>query len=186
MDIFLNDADLTEALFFLKQHQMIPNKFIYLNTSASLPHKRWPSDRTVLLAKHILETTPLNIVLGGGPDDISQVDFIEKQLDRKRVTHVYHRTIRANCAIISHARLMITTDTGPMHIGFALKVPTIALFGPTRSEDSGPYQIEPEFYEVLRSTALNTETHASPHKSNFFDSITVDIVREKVNQFLAG
>ncbi len=186
MDVFLNDSDLAESINFLKQHQMAPKEFIYLNTGASLPHKQYPTDRTVLLAKHILKTTSLNIVLGGGPNDASQIDSIENQLDQKRVTRACHRTIRANCALISQARLMITTDTGPMHIGFALKVPTIALFGPTRPEDSGPFQIEPEFYRVLRSNALDTETHASPHKSNFFDSITVDMVWKEVNYFLDG
>ncbi len=185
MEIFLSDKDNAEVVSFLKQHQMKANEFVYLNIGASLPHKRWPSERMVSLAKLIHENTSLGIVLGGGPDDAQTIEEIEKQLSKEHVAHAHHRTLRANCALIAQARLMITTDTGPMHVAFATQIPTIALFGPTRPADSGPCQIDPKLCQVLRSTAMDTLDHAPTDQSNYFDSITVEMVWEKTNQLLA-
>ena len=79
---------------------------------------------------------------------------------------------------------MITVDTGPMHIALAMKTPTIALFGPTRPEDSGPCQISPELCQVIQSTSTNKSNHSPAGKSGFFDSITVNTVWDKVNLIL--
>jgi len=185
MEIFLNDNDRAEGISFLKKNQMKTKEFVYLNIGASLPHKRWPSDRMTSLAKLILENTSLGIILGGGPEDAQTIGETENQINKERVTHAHHRSLRANCALIDQARLMITTDTGPMHLAFATKVPTIAMFGPTRPSDSGPCQIDPQLYQVLQSTSMDTLDHAPTDQSNFFDSITVEMVWEKVNQLLA-
>ena len=184
MEIFLNDKDRAEATSFLKENQMNTKEFVYLNIGASLPHKRWPSDRMVSLAKLFLEKTALGIVLGGGPEDAQTIQQIESQLGQGRVTHAFHRPLRANCALIDQARLVITTDTGPMHIAFATKTPTLAMFGPTRPEYSGPCQIDPQLCQVLRSTAMENMDHAPEDGSGYFDSITVDTVWEKANQLL--
>ena len=62
---------------------------------------------------------------------------------------------------------------------------TSALFGPTHPSDSGPCQIDPQLCQVLQSTAMDTLDHAPTDQSNFFDSITVEMVWEKVNLLLA-
>jgi ADP-heptose:LPS heptosyltransferase len=40
---------------------------------------------------------------------------------------------------LRQCELMITNDTGPMHVAAALGVPLIALFGPTDPHSTGPY-----------------------------------------------
>ena len=194
MDIFLNDDDRAEASSFLKQSCMIPKKFIYLNIGGSIPQKRWPVDNCISLAKLILQETSLTIVLGGGPEDTARVDLIQKQLDRKRVTRVAHRPLRANCALIAQARMLITPDSGPMHLGFALKVPTIALFwgmdgqGRNRNvlngpEYCGPVEIEKNLCTVLCGNFTETKNEGtSEHFSS--NQILVSEVWEEVLNFL--
>jgi len=48
-------------------------------------------------------------------------------------------SLTALMAIIGHARGVISTDSGPLHIACALDVPTVALFGPTVPEKTGPW-----------------------------------------------
>jgi len=185
MDIFLNDDDRSDALLFLKQNRMIPKEFIYINTGGSIEQKRWPIDKCISLAKLILQNTSLTIVLGGGPEDVDRVDSIEKQLDRQRVACATHRPLRANCALIAQARMLITPDSGPMHIGFALKVPTIALFselghGP---EYCGPIGIGKNLSAVLCGNFMDTKKEGDP--DHFFSNpILASEVWEKVQYFL--
>jgi ADP-heptose:LPS heptosyltransferase len=194
MDIFLNDDERANALLFLKQNHMIPKGFIYLNIGGSIPEKRWPIDKYVSLAKLILQNTSLTIVLGGGPGDVDRVDSVEKQLNRRRVTRANHRPLRANCALIAQARILITPDSGPMHIGFALKIPTIALFPSTDSqgrrrnvfngpEYCGPIGIGKNLSTVLYGNFINTENEVDPE--HFFSKpILVSEVWKKVLDFL--
>ncbi len=194
MDIFLNDDDQTEALLFLKRNRMIPKEFVYLNIGGSIPQKQWPIDKCIALAKLILQNTSLAIVLGGGPEDASRGNSIEKQLDQQRVTCATHRSLRANCALIAQARMLITPDSGPMHIGFALKVPTVALFWATDSQGRnrnalngpkycGPVGIEKNLYSVLYGSFTDTKKEGDP--SHFFlNPILVSEVWKKVQDFL--
>ena len=194
MDIFLNDGDRAEALLFLEQNCIIPKEFIYLNIGGSTPQKRWPVDKCVSLAKLILKNTSLTIVLGGGPEDVDRANSIEKQLDRQRVARAIHRPLRANCALIAQARILITPDSGPMHIGFALKVPTIALF---RSIDNqgrgwnvfngpeycGPIEIGKNLCTVLYGNFMDTKNEVDPEYF-FLNPILASEVWKKVQYFL--
>jgi len=194
MDIFLDDNERANALLFLKQNRMIPKEFIYLNIGGSIPQKQWPVDKCISLAKLILQNTSLTIVLGGGPEAVDRANSIEKQLDRQRVTRAIHRPLRANCALIAQARMLITPDSGPMHIGFALKVPTIALF---RSIDSqgrrwnvfngpeycGPIEIEKNLHTILYGNFIDTKKEGDSERF-FLNPILVSDVWEKVQDFL--
>ena len=50
--------------------------------------------------------------------------------------------MRETAALIEKMNIFITNDTGPMHIAFALKTPTVALFSPTDPGICGPYRDE--------------------------------------------
>jgi ADP-heptose:LPS heptosyltransferase len=45
-------------------------------------------------------------------------------------------------ALLSHCRLLVANDSGPLHLGLALGVPTIALIGADDPRRVGPYQVE--------------------------------------------
>jgi|TARA_B100000959_G_scaffold247908_1_gene274479 ADP-heptose:LPS heptosyltransferase len=194
MDIFLNNNDRAEVLLFLKQHRIMPKEFIYLNVGGSIPKKQWPVDKCISLAKLVLQNTSLAIVLGGGPEDTDRVDSIEKQLDRQRVARATHRPLRANCALIAQARMLITPDSGPMHVGFALKIPTIALFysmdkqGQNRNELNGPeycgpLEIGKDLCAVMWDNFQDTKKEGDP--GHFVPNpILVSEVWEKVQDFL--
>ncbi|HIA32692.1 MAG TPA: hypothetical protein EYN83_05590, partial [Nitrospinaceae bacterium] len=134
MDIFLSDDEINEAKLFLKTHNILSKGFIYLNIGGSDLYKQWPIKKFILLSKIILQKTSLSVALGGGPEDISRIDDVGRQLDPRRVIHASQRSLIENCALISQAQILLTPDSGPMHIGYALKVPTIGLFWSKNNE----------------------------------------------------
>jgi len=168
MDICLNDDEINEAKLFLKTHNILSKGFIYLNIGGSVLYKRWPINKFILLSKTILQKTSLSIVLGGGPEDKSRIDEISKQLDRRRVAQASHRSLIENCALISQAQILITPDSGPMHIGYALKVPTISLFWSINNEGiqrhvlngpdyCGPLDIDKSLSSVISGSFMENE-----------------------------
>jgi 3-deoxy-D-manno-octulosonic-acid transferase/heptosyltransferase-1 len=48
-------------------------------------------------------------------------------------------TLRELAALYKEASLLLTTDSGPMHLAAAVGTPVVALFGPTSPERTGPY-----------------------------------------------
>ncbi len=103
------------------------------------------------MAGKILENYPYKIVLGAGPGEEALADSILAQLDPSRTASACGRPVRDNACLIGQARLMVTCDSGPMHIGFALKVPTVALFGVSDPGQSGPFGLEDNLCWVVRS-----------------------------------
>ena len=168
MDIFLKDDEKEDTKIFLKKYNIKTKDFIYLNIGGSASYKQWSIDRFVLLSKTILQKTSLSVVLGGGPEDTTRIDEVRRQLDPRRVTHASNRSIRENCALISQAKILITPDSGPMHIGYALKVPTISLFWSINNEGiqrnvlngpdyCGPLDIDKSLSSVISGSFMENE-----------------------------
>jgi ADP-heptose:LPS heptosyltransferase len=63
-------------------------------------------------------------------------------LGQERCTDSLKLNLKQDSYLISQAKLLITCDTGPMHIGFATSTQTIALFGLYNPEKAGPYDLE--------------------------------------------
>jgi ADP-heptose:LPS heptosyltransferase len=194
MDICLSDNEINEATLFLKKNNILSKGFIYLNIGGSVIYKRWPINKFILLSKTILQKTSLSIVLGGGPEDKSRVDEISNQLDRRRVAKASHRSLIENCALISQTRILITPDSGPMHIGYALKVPTISLFWLKNSQGlqrnvfngpdyCGPLDIDKSLSSVISGNFMDNKMTDSKDPE-IPESIKVEDVWSKIIEFL--
>jgi ADP-heptose:LPS heptosyltransferase len=185
MEIFFNDKDQLENRDFMTKREISAKEFIYLNVGASVLHKRWGIEQFTALADKILETTSYKIVVGGGPEEKQLMESIKTRLDPERTICTYDRPIRSNAFLIGQSRLLVTTDTGPMHIGFALKIPTIALFGPTDPQASGPFEIENNLCQlILPHFDSSSPIEKSNRESDCFNLITVPMVWDKVQEAL--
>jgi len=196
MDIFLDEKDKADTLLFLKNNRMAPKEFIYMNIGGSSLQKQWPVDKFVSLAKLILKNTSMSIILGGGPEATDRVSLIEKEIGLKRVTRATHLSLKKNCSLISQARILISPDSGPMHIGFALKVPTIALFWSSDSTGTisrnplngpdycGPLNIDESLYAVLYGNFFNGTKKEDNPENSFLKPILVSEVWEKILYFM--
>jgi heptosyltransferase-1 len=78
-------------------------------------------------------------------------------------------------ALTRRARLFVGGDTGPLHLAAALKVPVVALFGPTDPARNGPYGTRSI---VLRNSASKTSlSHASEADTGLLQITTEEVVR---------
>ena len=86
-------------------------------------------------------------------------------------------------ALTRRATLFIGGDTGPMHLAAALRVPVVALFGPTRPERNGPYATRSI---VLRSPeSIDNSSHVDRPDEGLL-SIQPRAVISAIDQMLGG
>jgi ADP-heptose:LPS heptosyltransferase len=187
MEIFFDQVTLDQSKQILHVHGFSPKKYIYLNLGASVEKRRWMVERFGEIASRIIKKTPWNVMLGGGgPDDHKRSLTILSQLNSPRISADCGHSLMVSASIISQARLMVTTDTGPMHIGFAVRTPVVGIFGAFSPTSTGPYEIPDRLCRVI---TIETEGEVSFGEENHRDfhlrNITVDRVWEQVEKMLA-
>ena len=116
---------------------------INVNTGPLSPERRWPEKHFVKLIRSILYEFPrVAIILIGAPSDVPKVNAVYNSLrleDRARVFNVAGRfNLQELCDLLRRSELLITNDSGPLHIAEALPIPTISFFGPETPLLYGP------------------------------------------------
>lgn len=106
---------------------------------AGWTHKQWPADRFAELGDAISAEWNADIMLFGGPNDVTACEAVAARMRRQPLLLCGPYSLRATAARISHMNLFISNDTGPMHIAVALRVPTVALCGPSNIKKYGPW-----------------------------------------------
>jgi heptosyltransferase I len=112
--------------------------FVLINPGAAWPNKRWPPDRFGAVAAAIHRQHGYRSLVLWGPGEESLADAVASASGG--AAEVLPATSIVDIAGIARAaRLMISGDTGPMHIAAAVGTPLVTLFGPTSPERNGPW-----------------------------------------------
>jgi len=116
----------------------LPRPRIALNVGASRAYKRWPIERWVRVAR-ALTKQGRGVVFVGDKNDAQVVAQITPALTGEYVDLAGKTTLRELASVLAACDLLVTADTGPMHIAVAVGTPVIALFGATDPARHGPY-----------------------------------------------
>lgn len=121
--------------------------------SENTPEKRWPVEHwRALLEKLLVEHSDAQFLLLGTANDRAITSAIATGFDSTRVHDLAGKTnLPAYVEKLRSCRLLITNDTGGMHLANALGVPLLALFGPTNPVRTGPVFSTP--FEILQPPA---------------------------------
>ncbi|QCD52063.1 lipopolysaccharide heptosyltransferase II [Campylobacter sp. RM16192] len=116
-------------------------KSIGLNPGASYGSaKRWYPEYFAEVAKEF--SSEFEIVIFGSKSEAEICNKIEEILTKENIEceNLAGKTdIKELCEKIGGIDIFITNDSGPMHIAAAYKVPTIAIFGPTKFKETSPW-----------------------------------------------
>lgn len=103
-----------------------------IHVSGGRPIKQWDAERFGEVARRLIETTGATIVLTGSPGDRILVDQVAAVLPAGRVIDVAgDLDLLSVAAILQRLDLLLTGDTGPMHLAVAVGTPVLAVFGPS-------------------------------------------------------
>lgn len=138
----LNPDEILGAERFLSSQGFDPQqKTVVLNPGAYYGSaKRWPISHYRNLAELLQKHHSANLIIVGSSQERPLAEQISTPMPKKPLILSGKTTLRQLAAIISRASLFITNDSGPMHMANALKIPTIAIFGPTDPRATGPFQ----------------------------------------------
>ena len=133
-------ASRIEAEKLLRENGFFRHPLVVIHPIAKWPTKQWPLENFSRVAD-VLAQKEAYVVFTGGPDDEKPVRQILQGIKTpQRVLNVVGQTnLRELAGLFSLSDLVITPDTGPMHLAAAVQTPLIALFGPTAHWRTGPY-----------------------------------------------
>jgi heptosyltransferase I len=155
-------------------------KFAILNPGAGWGAKRWPAERYGQVARALAECG-VGAILNYGPGEEKLAREAEEA--SQGTAQAMKTTISELIVLTRRAQIFIGGDTGPMHLAAALRVPVVAIFGPTDPARNGPYGTRSI---VLRNPASPT-THARRAQADeAMLEIGVDTVVEAARRLLAA
>lgn len=105
------------------------------------PAKRWPAERFISAAVELHQKTKCSWIIFGVKETATQqiAAELEKIIGKQYVVNLAgETTLRELCAGLKFCQLVLTNDTGPMHVAAALGTPVIVPFGSTSAELTGP------------------------------------------------
>ena len=181
MDLFLKKEWIEELNILSKDTQ-----FIGFQIGASTISRRWFNERWVELGKKLLNKYPnIKIILTGAPNEKYLTDEVEKGINDNRVLNMAGKfSLGGAVALISKLDLLITPDTGPLHIAIALKTPTIGLFvagEPQQSNACYDINIHPYIYKPKTCMPCIDKKCKYP---KCMEQISVLEVLDKIKEFI--
>ncbi len=109
---------------------------VLINPGAGWETKLYPVSDYARLADRIQERLGLPVVFTYGPGEETLIE--QAQGVAEQPVHTFPTSILELAALCRRARMLIGTDTGPLHLAVALGTPTVALLGPTPPWRNGP------------------------------------------------
>lgn len=120
------------------------------------PAKRWPVDKFIAAAAEIQQRTNCTWLVFGGPADKALADHIESTIPSppSAVLDLAGKTsLRELMALLKFCQVLLTNDTGPMHVAAALGTPVVVPYGSTSPELTGPGLPSDPLHWLLKSDA---------------------------------
>lgn len=132
--------------------------FALLNPGAAWPNKRWPPERFGAVARHLRERHGLPAFVLWGAGEAELADAVVSASSGAAV-RAPSTSLADLLALSRRARLMLSGDTGPLHLAAAMGTPIVGLYGPTWPERNGPWAPD----DVVVSRAGQCECHHKRH-----------------------
>jgi len=166
-----------------REHINSDTLLIGLNPAASYgPAKCWPIEKYRDLGRKLLEDERVRVVIFGGRDQTDVSDRLEKALGPGAINLGGKTDLKQLKAMIERCTVMVSNDTGPMHIAAGLGVRTVALFGSTDPAKTAPPTNTDVIYHKQECSPCYRRR--CDRGLPCMEAISVDQVYEKVREHL--
>lgn len=158
------------------------DNLIALNTGGSWPTKRWPPEKFADLADQLIHNQVGTVIFTGGPSDTERVNNIKDLMSEEAVNLAGETTLAELAALAEQLTLMISGDSGPVHVTAAVNTPTLTLFGPSDEKKYRPYGKQQQIITHEIPCRPCGEHHCPLEHHNCLEEITVSEVVDRTVQ----
>jgi lipopolysaccharide heptosyltransferase II len=156
--------------------------------------KRWPIPYWALLIDRLIRGEGAQVVLTGAGTDIPQIQAVTRQMQEQALNLAGRTSLTQLSALLQRADLLISGDSGPLHMGVACGTPIIGMYGPTNPALGGP--VSPAA-TVLRSPiwcspcynardTADCRFYTTQCMKNILPGRVLEVARQKLAQKNAG
>lgn len=141
LEFFITDKERQGIKEILKTEGIrYDEDFIVINPGANWLPKRWPKENFAELADILIEKYSKRVVITGSKKDSALADEIARLMKNRPVILAGKTTLKELGGLLERASLVISADSGPLHIAIAMGIKAIGLYGPTSLNITGPYR----------------------------------------------
>ncbi len=188
-------SDLDEAAPVLAQ--LPGRRFIVIHPGSTDPRRMWPEVGYAKAADYIIKNIGMDVVLTGVESERVQVERIVQLMDEEPVNACGKLSLPGLLGLLSKAELMLTNNTGPLHLALATGARAVGLFWSEQSLNTMPLSRE-RFSPLIswqRECLLcgawcdkeeldQSARNGCPHNASFLLHITPEQVIEAVEEML--
>ncbi|MFA5110384.1 MAG: glycosyltransferase family 9 protein [Desulfobaccales bacterium] len=143
MDLFLPPEEKTRAAAILQEHfGQAPPRLLALHPTGSDRYKWWSAASFIELGNWLYRTYDASLLVISGQGDREPAEAIAAQLAGPSLVTGGRYPLLTVAALLARCQLLVANDSGPLHMGLALRVPTIGLIGADDPRRVGPYEVE--------------------------------------------
>jgi ADP-heptose:LPS heptosyltransferase len=162
---------------------------VVLNPGAGDGRRRWPPSHFAELGDR-LSSEGLTIVVHGSEKDRSQVEGVAEAMTKTPVVACGNLSLGGLTGLLSRARLLVSNDTGPLHLAAAVGTPTLGIYWCGNLINAGP--VARSLHRPVISWRLNCPecgrdcaTNGCDHHCSFVADIPVEEVFAAAKELLA-
>ena len=142
MVLVAGEGDRAAASSYLSRLGMDENAILIgLQVGAATLYKMWPHHKFIELGKRLLQLNPgIRILVTGSPRERKLCSTVAREIGDRAFSTAGEVSLKTLRGLIEKMRLLVTNDTGAMHMAIALKTKTLSLFCPSNDWGTGPVQ----------------------------------------------
>jgi len=160
------------------------NNTIGIQVGAAWPSKKYSVQKWIELGNELIKKYNCDILLNGVEVEKEIVEEVKKGINGNVCVN-YDLSDDEKINSLQNLKLFITADTGPMHVAAGLKVPVVALFGPTSITESAPYS-EGNLLIKAKESCSPCFSDSCKNGKNCMDQIEVETVLSACEYILKG
>ncbi len=116
-----------------------PELLVAINPMAKWETKLWDNLKFANLADRLIEQAKADVIFTGSREDSKGIEDIISNMKNRAANLAGKTDLKTLAALYEKTSIVVSTDTGPMHLAAAIGTPVVALFGPTAPGRTGPF-----------------------------------------------
>ena len=142
-----------------------PRVVLYPGGGAYSEARRWPAEHYVAVGKQLTRQIQGTLLVVGGPSECQLAEAICHGIGDTAHSLAGQTDVKTLAGVLESADILIGNDGGVLHLGVAVGLPTVAIFGPSNHVSWGPYRGElwpTQLSETRRSTVVRQDLPCAP------------------------